>query len=70
MGLTGHIQQKLQLRAADLPYLSLIPVGTTLDFRFNRRRENWVIQCRLPGLRPDPHTGGSLFPTAANSPYR
>ena len=56
-------EQKLQLRAADLPYLSLIPVGTTLDFRFNRRREDWVIQCRLPGLRPDPHTGGSLFPS-------
>lgn len=54
-------EKKLQLHAADLPYLSLIPIGTTLDFRFNRRRENWVIQCRLPGLRPDPHACGSLF---------
>lgn len=55
--------RRLRLRAADLPYLSLIPSGTMLDFRFNRRRENWVIQCRLPGLRPDPHADGSLLPS-------
>ena len=46
---------------ADLPFLSLMPAGLTIDFRFNRRRENWVIQCRMPELMPEPRSGGSLL---------
>ena len=32
------------------PYLSLVPPGVVIDFRFGKKRENWVIQCTLSAL--------------------
>ena len=53
--------EELPIRTVDLPFLSLMPAGMTIDFRFNRRRENWVIQCRMPELRPALRLHGSLL---------
>ncbi|MBS1371763.1 MAG: helix-turn-helix transcriptional regulator [Lentisphaeria bacterium] len=51
----------LRLEPAGLPCLSFIPTGATIDFRFNRKRENWVIQCRIPELRAIPHECSSVL---------
>jgi len=44
----------LELTGSDLPCLTLLPPGVRVDFRFGRRRENWVIQFHLPELTLDP----------------
>lgn len=44
----------LELAGSDLPCVTLLPPGVRVDFRFGRRRENWVIQFRLPELELEP----------------
>lgn len=51
----------LTLTGADVPYLSLIPPDNQIDFRFNQRRENWVIQCRVPELQQIPFETVSIL---------
>ena len=58
---TSQGEMLLTLQASALPFLTLFPAGLTIDFRYNRRRENWVIQCRTPALRPAPHHPHSLL---------
>ena len=44
--------EQLKLTGAAAPFLTMIPPGAHVDFRFGRKRENWVIQCRMPELIP------------------
>ena len=59
--------EPFHLATSEPPFLALLPAGMTIDFRFNRRRENWVIQCRTPELRPDPRLHCSRLKTDENS---
>lgn len=47
-------EEPLELTGSALPCLTLLPPGVRIEFRFGRRRENWVIQFQLPELELEP----------------
>ena len=42
--------------------LSLVPENFTIDFAYSAQRENYVIECRIPGLSRVPGDGGLMLP--------
>ncbi len=41
----------LHTTTTDTPFIAIIPRGTTLDFSFGKKRENWMMFCKMHNIR-------------------
>ena len=54
-GLVSHSIAGREMAPSDAPCLWLLLPGETTEFRYGRRRENWVIQLDSPDMASDPN---------------